>query len=247
MIWKDAINKHNPLSKTRLIECVNPCGEATLYNYENCCLGSINLVNHISNGEIDWTKLEKTIRTGVRFLDNVVDANIHVAPEFSRASLSTRRIGLGVTGFADALILLDSRYGSDSSLDIARSIAKFLNNIAMSESKNLAMTKGPYPLWSESWHKEQNIPLRNISLLAIAPEGSRSLISSTSPSIEPNFGRTITRTAKGIGAGTWEHPLAKSDKFVTTYEVTLSEHIKMQAAWQEEMNAFMVLIYQKMN
>lgn len=240
MIFKDNINKYNPLRKTvGDINCVNPCGEATLYNYENCCLGSINLVNHISNGQIDWIKLERTIRIATRFLDDVVDANVHVNDKFRDASLSTRRIGLGITGFADALVMLNSRYGSEHSLDIARSVARFMNSISVSESKKLAQEKGPYPLWQGSWHEANGLMLRNVSGLAIAPEGTRSLITSTSPSIEPNFGREITRTKKGIGSGTWLHPLAVNENFVTTYEVSLSEHINMQAAWQDELNANM--------
>jgi ribonucleoside-diphosphate reductase alpha chain len=241
MIFVDAINKHNPLRDyLGDITCVNPCGEATLYNYENCCLGSINLVNHVSNGEIDWSRLERTIRIGVRFLDDVVDANVHVAPEFSRASLSTRRIGLGVTGFADVLVMLGSVYGSESSYRIAEDIATFINSIAVNESERIAEQKAPYPLWEHSQHKEMGLKLRNVSLLAIAPEGSRSLISNTSASIEPNFGREITRTTKGIGAGTWVHPLANDKNFVTTYEVPFASHIKMQAVWQNAMNMNMV-------
>lgn len=241
MIFKDEINRHNPIAHKQLINCVNPCGEATLFNYENCCLGSINIMNHISNGQIDWSKLERTITIAIRFLDNVVDANRHVDPKFSDASLYTRRIGLGITGFADALVHMESRYGSDHSLEIASTLGSYINHIATTTSIALGKEKGPYPGWHDgSWHKEQGLPLRNISLLAIAPEGSRSLISSTSPSIEPNFGRTIVRTSKGIGSGEWKHPLADNKNFVTTYEVSLSEHIKMQAAWQKELNFNMV-------
>lgn len=241
MIFGDTINRHNPLLNIAgRIECVNPCGEATLYNYENCCLGSINLVNHVSNGEIDWDRFERTIRIGIRFLDNVVDANVHVSPEFEAASLSTRRIGLGVTGFADVLVMLGSIYGSPSSFDIADQVATFMNKISIDESMKLAAVKGTYPMWEGSWHSKHWLPLRNVSLLAIAPEGSRSLISNTSASIEPNFGREITRTDKGIGAGTWKHPLGENPNFVTTYEVPLEGHIKMQAIWQKAMNANMV-------
>lgn len=241
MIWGDNINRVNPLRKSMgNISCVNPCGEATLYNYENCCLGSINLWNHLSNGDFDWDKLERTIRIGIRFLDNVVDANEHVSPEFKTSSLNTRRIGLGVTGFADSLIYMNSIYGSDSSFDIARNLALFINRIATDESKRIAEEKGPYPLWNQSWHKENGLKLRNVSLLAIAPEGSRSIISNTSPSIEPNFGRVVVRTKKGIGSGTFKHKLADSPAFVTTYEVPLESHIKMQAAWQNAMDVNMV-------
>lgn len=240
MIWRDNINRVNPLSKWKKIECVNPCGEATLYNYENCCLGSVNLWNHMTGKDFDWEKLEKTVRTGIRFLDNVVDANAHVAKEFSDASLSTRRIGLGVTGFADCLIKMGSVYGSSSSFAIARNMALFINRIATDESSKLAKVKGTYPLWDKSWHREKDLPLRNVSLLAIAPEGSRSIITNTSPSIEPNFGRTVVRTKKGIGSGTFTHKLAHMPEFISTYEVPLDAHIKMQATWQNAMDVNMV-------
>lgn len=241
MVWRDNINSVNPLLRSQgEITCVNPCSEATLYNYENCCLGSVNLVNHVSAGEIKWDKLEETIRIGIRFLDNVVDANRHVDPVFERASLNTRRIGLGVTGFADMLIHLGSAYGSESSYSIADEVASFINETAVDESSKLAALKFPYPLWDKSEHKEMGLPLRNVSLLAIAPEGSRSIISGTSPSIEPNFGRTYTRTAKGIGSGTFQHPLAENPEFRTTYEVNLDQHIRMQAVWQKAMDKNMV-------
>lgn len=241
MIWLDNINRHNPVLKTLgPIECVNPCGEATLYDYENCCLASVNLMNHLSDGQVDWERLAHTVRIGVRFLDNVVDANVHVSPEFEKASLATRRIGLGVTGFADLLVHLDSVYGSESSLSIATEIATFINGVATVASQELALEKGPYPAWDGSWHQAAGLMLRNVSLLSIAPEGSRSLIAGVSPSIEPNFGRTIVRTNRGIGSGTFTHPLADNPAFVTTYEVPLEGHIKMQAAWQDAMNANMV-------
>lgn len=240
MIFADNINATNALRKWRRIESVNPCGEATLFNFENCCLGSVNLPNHLREDDFDWKKLEDTVRTGIRFLDNVVDANRHVSPEFRDASLNTRRIGLGVTGFADALIHLNSVYGSSSSYDIARNVAMFINHVATDESSKIAHVKGVYPLWKKSYHKDMDLPLRNVSLLAIAPEGSRSLITNTSAGIEPNFGRTVVRTKKGIGSGTFTHRLAGHPAFVTTYEVPLEAHIKMQATWQNAMDSNLV-------
>ncbi len=241
MIWRDTINRFNPLFKSGYeIECVNPCGEATLFNFENCCLGSINLKNHVSNGDMDWKKLENTIRLAVRFLDDVVDANVHVHEVFERASKATRRIGIGVTGFADVLVLLNIVYGSEQSYDFAKELASFMNDIAVDESAKLAAERGCYPLWEKSYHKDMGLPLRNVSLFAIAPEGSRSIISGTSPSIEPNFGRVIARTNKGIGSGVIEHPLAHHEAFVTTYEVPFYAHIKMQSVWQNALNRNMV-------
>lgn len=240
MVWRDAINRNNPLYPEYEIKGVNPCGETTLLNYENCCLGSINLVNHISNRDIDWKKLERTIRIGIRFLDNVIDANVHVAPEFEKASKDTRRIGLGITGFADILVMMGSIYGQESSYEIARNIGSFMNKIVVDESCRIAERKGTYPLWDKSQHKQMDLKLRNISLLAIAPEGTRSLISNTSASIEPNFGREIVRTSNGIGASTWKHRLADNTSFITTYEVPFSAHIKMQSVWQNAMDENMV-------
>ncbi len=241
MIWRDTINRYNPLMKSGYeIHCVNPCGEATLLNAENCCLGSINLKNHVSGGDVNWGMLEKTVRMAVRFLDDVVDANRHVHEVFERASKMTRRIGIGVTGFADVLIMLNITYGSDSSFEFAKELASFMNDCATDESKRLAKERGCYPLWEKSLHKYMGLPLRNVSLFAIAPEGSRSIISNTSPSIEPNFGRIIARTSKGIGDGVFMHPLAESPSFITTYEVPLEKHIKMQSVWQNALNRNMV-------
>jgi len=216
------------------------CSEATLLNFGNCCLGSINLMKYLHGKEIDWDALEATTRLAVRFLDDVIDADNHVAPEFGKAAKDVRRIGIGVTGFADMLVMMDIVYGSESSFRVAHEVASFLNRIAVDESSKIAMEKGPYPLWDKSLHKDMGLVLRNISLLSIAPEGSRSIITNTSPSIEPNFGRVIVRTNKGIGSGTFPHPLASNPAFRTTYEVPFWAHIKMQSVWQNAMNENMV-------
>lgn len=237
MIFSDSINRHNPLLKTRgRIHCVNPCGEATLYNFENCCLGSVNLANHISGNQVNWDKLNDTVRLGTRFLDNVVDANVHVNDKFKNASLDTRRTGLGVTGFSNMLVSLGMYYGSPSSIAFAEELGTFINEVAFNESQNIAKIKGPYPAWEGSWHQENGFMPRSVSGIALAPEGTRSLISDTDSSIEPAMGREIVRTGAGIGSGTWKHRQADDDNFRTAKEVPLYDHIKMQAAWQRAVN-----------
>ena len=168
--------------------CVSNCGEEFLENYGNCCLGSINLDKHISEGDFDWDALEYTIRTGVRFLDDVIEVNGFPLEKLRDVNLETRRIGLGVMGFADTLVRLHLPYDSDDALAFAEKLGEFLNRIAWDESANLAEERGPFPQYEQSRLKEQGMPpVRNSSVITIAPTGTISRIAGCSSGIEPHF------------------------------------------------------------
>lgn len=160
---------------------VHNCGEALLSDYEACCLGSINLSNHIVDGVIDWAKLSKTVELGVIFLNNVIDKNKFPLPEIDRAVKRTRKIGLGVMGWHDALIKMGVPYSSDKALDIANDVMCFINTGA----NNASAALGDNPLIG--------VPRKNASCTSIAPTGTISLIAGVSSGIEPVFNWVYTR------------------------------------------------------
>jgi ribonucleoside-diphosphate reductase alpha chain len=127
------------------------CGEQYLLPYENCCLGSINLARHIrlgSNGHpsVDWAKLQETIGLAVRFLDDIVDANVYIpaVPQLQEAAHRTRRIGLGIMGLGDLMYYLGVRYGSQEGQEFAAQVMEFVRYHAMRASIDLAKDRGPF-------------------------------------------------------------------------------------------------------
>lgn len=167
---------------------IHNCGEEFLENYGNCCLGSINLDRHISGNDIDWDKLGGTVRTAVRFLDDVIEVNMFPLPKLREMNLATRRIGLGVMGWADALVRLGIPYDSKDALDLADKVGGFIKDVAWDESHKLAEERGPFPEYERSALKEHGMPpVRNSSVITIAPTGTISRIAGCSSGIEPHF------------------------------------------------------------
>ena len=168
--------------------CVSNCGEEFLENYGNCCLGSINLDVHVRDGGIDWDSLEETVRTSVRFLDDVINVNSFPLDKLREVNLATRRIGLGVMGWADALVRMNVPYDSPDALEAANEVGGFIKRIAWDESANLARERGPFPEYYGSALKERGLPpVRNSSVITIAPTGTISRIAGCSSGIEPHF------------------------------------------------------------
>ena len=168
--------------------CVSNCGEEFLENYGNCCLGSINLDVHVRDGGIDWDSLEETVRTSVRFLDDVINVNSFPLDKLREVNLATRRIGLGVMGWADALVRMNVPYDSPDALEAANEVGGFIKRIAWVESANLAKERGPFPEYEGSALKERGLPpVRNSSVVTIAPTGTISRIAGCSSGIEPHF------------------------------------------------------------
>ena len=194
LIFIDEINKKHSLKRMGRIESVNPCGETDLFPQESCCLGSVNLSKMVKNGKVNWVKLDKVVRLGVRFLDNLIDINKYPLKEIEKITKENRKVGLGVMGWADMLIELGIKYDSYDALEMATRVIKFIKNKAEDESFKLGKEKGVFKNYRKSNLKKRR---RNASLLAIAPTGSISLIAGCSSGIEPLFGLAYVRNAIG--------------------------------------------------
>ena len=188
VVFMDRVWETAPNPQMGQIETSNPCGEEFLENYGNCCLGSINLDVHVRDGSIDWDSLEDTVRTSVRFLDDVINVNSFPLDKLREVNLATRRIGLGVMGWADALVRMNIPYDSSEALETANELGGFIKRIAWDESVNLARERGPFPEYDRSGLKERGLPpVRNSSVVTIAPTGTISRIAGCSSGIEPHF------------------------------------------------------------
>ena len=166
LIFFDQINKYNVFAKARQapLRATNPCGEQSLYPYESCNLGSINLVNLVKRQadgtyEFDWQRYEETIRKTTRFLDNIIDVNHYPVPEINVASKESRRIGLGVMGVADLLYKLRIPYNSKEGYELQSKLSEALTYYSMEESVALAKSRGEFPLCSKTEYPEGKIPV----------------------------------------------------------------------------------------
>ena len=188
VVFMDRVWDTQPNPQMGDIQTSNPCGEEFLENYGNCCLGSINLDKHVGVQGFDYESLGDTVRTAVRFLDDVIEVNQFPMQKLRDVNLATRRIGLGVMGWADALIRMGIPYDSPRALELTEEVAGFIYSTAWDESAHLASERGPFPEFEGSALKTRGMPpVRNSSVITIAPTGTISRLADCSSGIEPHF------------------------------------------------------------
>ena len=274
IIFLDEVNRKSPVSHLGEMTATNPCGEQPLLPNESCNLGSINLAKFLneSNTELDWNRLRNTTRTAVHFLDNTIDANKYAIPEIKKANKLSRKIGLGVMGFADMLIKMKVSYDSERAVDLGREVMSFIQTEADKMSEELATKKGPFEGWEGSRPQiAGDKPIRNACRLTVAPTGTISMIAGCSSGIEPVFslayrkhnileGKTLYYVDKNFedvakardfyNEDLLEHlsnggslqdrddvPNDVKEVFRTAPDINPEYHVKMQAAFQESVDA----------
>lgn len=208
----DEANRYNPVPHLGSYEATNPCGEQPLLAYDVCNLGSINVGIHVRDGKMDWDALRRDVHLSTHFLDNIIDVNKYPLPEIDILAKRIRRIGLGVMGFADALIRSGIAYDSDEGFAFGRQLMQFVDTEAKKESQRLAEDRGAFPEWARSiWGPDATCArdaqgerirpmqlLRNCNVTTVAPTGTISIISGCSSGLEPIFAVAFMRNQAGV-------------------------------------------------
>jgi len=243
LIFIDTVNNEHPAAHVGTIEATNPCGEEPLLPFESCNLGSLNLVRLADEaGRVDYRRLGEAVRWTVRFLDDVIDVNRYPLAQIAEITRNNRKIGLGVMGFADLLILQGVPYASEAALQTAAEIMSFIRQESVAASEELAAERGAYPNFAGSRRQQEGgAPMRNATVNTIAPTGTLSLIAGVSSGIEPVFAFEYERHVLGTVLKEL-HPLysrlreqgreLEPQVFVTARQIAPEWHVRMQAAFQ---------------
>ncbi|MEM4396719.1 MAG: adenosylcobalamin-dependent ribonucleoside-diphosphate reductase [Candidatus Woesearchaeota archaeon] len=237
VLFFDNINKRNVLKKARKreIRVTNPCGEEPLYEYESCNLASINVSNFVINGSFDWKRFNEVTKIVARALENMIEVNNYPIPEIEKATLETRRIGVGIMGLADALYKLKLKYNSQQGYEFMKLISENLTYCSFEESVELAKERGPFDLfydsdyvngelpiegyyhkseWSLDWdklvEKIKIYGLRNAMVTTCPPTGSISMIADCSSGIEPNFALVFKKSVS-VGEFYYVNPILEKE------------------------------------
>jgi ribonucleoside-diphosphate reductase alpha chain len=198
VLFLDTINRTNPTPHLGSIEATNPCGEQPLLPYESCTLGSINVSRFIRpqrrSPAVDYDRLATVIPLAVRFLDNVLDRTKFPVPLIETHTKHTRKIGLGIMGFADLLIHLGIPYDTEEALRIAEDLMRFVQSQAHEASRQLAMERGVFPAYPGSRLQAEGEKRRHATVTTIAPTGTISILADCSSGIEPLYGINVIHT-----------------------------------------------------
>src|SRR6266571_2764060 len=274
VIFWDTIKRESTTEYNQMeVEGVNPCSEQTLENYGNCCLGSVNLSAFIhepftDHSKVDWDSLVRATQYAVRFLDDVLDYNAdrHPLPQQKKASLWSRRIGVGITGLGDMLIKLGLKYDEDATIEFVDKLFEKITNVIYEHSTQLAKEKGAFPGFVAEKQLAQPFiqrldpsvkeavkeGVRNAAITTIPPVGSGSILAGCSSGVEPVFALSYTRRSKSLSEGEFKvfHPLVKEymsathlsdvkqlpSYFVTAHQIRPEMRVKMQAAIQRHID-----------
>lgn len=243
MLFDDEINKYNATPHIGRINATNPCGETPNVNDEPCNLGSLGLRRFVMQRsddgrkyEVDWAKLRHYVKLSTRYLDDVLDWNTFPHPDIDKMARLTRKLGLGVMGWADMLALLRIPYDTQDAVDLGSELWADCRRIAVEESIAMGKTKGVYPAWDASKSPDWAAASRNSTNTSIAPTGTIAIVSDNSPSIEPHYALESERTTYEGMKMQERIPVWKElNGFVpkVASEIGIEWHIKHQAAFQE--------------